>query len=230
MSGKFDFDCPCVFSFNLKGGNDAFNVHENEEWFKYHHTEHDANDVENSLEEYPLRNSESLENVAVKESLVATIKSKEASKSELVRLKPAVKNSDPPRNAKVVTTAARVTAPAKPKPTVAPSSSASRSRTVPVPASKPHIDKKPTAAVTVKGKPNPSTSSSSCVCEDDIMQMLKQHNKNTAPPVVYEPARYSVREVRKWEKVSGKLWADLNPKEREEANAAIELMKRSEVQ
>ena len=59
------------------------------------------------------------------------------------------------------------------------------------------------------------------------MELLKKHNKNFAPTPTYEPPRHSVRDVRKWEKVSGKLWANLKPEEREAANDEIGRMKDS---
>ena len=57
------------------------------------------------------------------------------------------------------------------------------------------------------------------------MELLKKHNKNFAPTPTYEPPRHSVRDVRKWEKLSGKLWANLKPEEREQANEDIGRMK-----
>jgi hypothetical protein len=57
--------------------------------------------------------------------------------------------------------------------------------------------------------------------------MLKKHNKKIAPQPTYEPPRHSVRDVRKWESMSGKLWANLRPEEREEANEQITKLKES---
>ena len=60
---------------------------------------------------------------------------------------------------------------------------------------------------------------------DDMLSMLKKHNQRFAPVPAYEPPRHSVRDVRKWEKISGKLWANLRPEEREAANADIAKLK-----
>jgi hypothetical protein len=63
--------------------------------------------------------------------------------------------------------------------------------------------------------------------ETDMMELLKKHNQRFAPIPVYEPPRHSVRDVRKWEKASGKLWSNLKPEEREVVNADIGRMKES---
>lgn len=54
-----------------------------------------------------------------------------------------------------------------------------------------------------------------------MMELLKKHNQRFAPIPIYEPPRHSVRDVRKWEKSSGKTWSSLRPEEREVANAEI---------
>jgi hypothetical protein len=58
-----------------------------------------------------------------------------------------------------------------------------------------------------------------------MMAMLKKHNSKFAPKPAYEPPRHSVRDVRKWEKLSGKTWATLKPEERAAANDEIARMK-----
>lgn len=60
---------------------------------------------------------------------------------------------------------------------------------------------------------------------DDILKILKQHNEQFGKKAVYEPARHSVRDVRAWEKQSGKIWATLSTEDRESANQEILRMK-----
>jgi hypothetical protein len=63
--------------------------------------------------------------------------------------------------------------------------------------------------------------------DDDMMELLKKHNKQFIKQAEYEPSRHSVRDVRKWEKETGKTWANLLPADRELANKEIEIMKTS---
>ena len=65
-------------------------------------------------------------------------------------------------------------------------------------------------------------------CDDDIMNMLKTHNKTCTSTALYEPARHSVRDVRKWEKRNGNglKWSQLTPQERINANREIDEMKK----
>lgn len=79
-----------------------------------------------------------------------------------------------------------------------------------------------------------STSSStsaatSLSCDDEILSMLKAHNKQTVGSShTYEPAMHSVRDVRKWEKSTGRLWGELKTSEdRARANAEIDVMKKA---
>jgi hypothetical protein len=58
-----------------------------------------------------------------------------------------------------------------------------------------------------------------------MIALLRKHNARFAPVPIYEPSRHSVRDVRKWEKLSGKLWSTLRPEEREVANAEISKLK-----
>eukprot|EP01038_Epipyxis_sp_PR26KG_P014272 gene14272-19149_t len=55
----------------------------------------------------------------------------------------------------------------------------------------------------------------------EMINMLKQHNERFVPPTQYEPSRYSVRDVRIWEKQSHKIYLNLKPEEREKANIEI---------
>jgi hypothetical protein len=61
--------------------------------------------------------------------------------------------------------------------------------------------------------------------DDDLTELLKKHNKQFVKQAEYEPSRHSVRDVRKWEKSTGKIWANLNASDREQANKEIEIMK-----
>ncbi len=54
-----------------------------------------------------------------------------------------------------------------------------------------------------------------------------QHPKKFAP--AYVPAIHSARDVRNWEKLSGKKWYDLNAQEREQANNEIQQMIRGKL-
>eukprot|EP00596_Hydrurales_sp_CCMP1899_P007067 CAMPEP_0119050332 /NCGR_PEP_ID=MMETSP1177-20130426/69289_1 /TAXON_ID=2985 /ORGANISM="Ochromonas sp, Strain CCMP1899" /LENGTH=380 /DNA_ID=CAMNT_0007028601 /DNA_START=84 /DNA_END=1226 /DNA_ORIENTATION=- len=61
--------------------------------------------------------------------------------------------------------------------------------------------------------------------DKSMMDLLKKHNQKFAPVPAYEPPRHSVRDVRKWEKLNGKIWSNLKPEEREIVNAEIGKMK-----
>lgn len=68
-----------------------------------------------------------------------------------------------------------------------------------------------------------SASTQSGTADDNasMMELLKKHNQRFAPIPIYEPPRHSVRDVRQWEKLSGKTWLSLKPEEREVVNAEI---------
>jgi hypothetical protein len=61
--------------------------------------------------------------------------------------------------------------------------------------------------------------------EKSLEAMLREHNSRFAPTPTYIPPKHSVRDVRKWEKLSGKAWCDLKPEEREKVNEEIEHLK-----
>lgn len=63
--------------------------------------------------------------------------------------------------------------------------------------------------------------------EKSLEAMLREHNSRFAPTPIYIPPKHSVRDVRKWEKLSGKAWCDLKPEEREKVNEEIEHLKTS---
>jgi predicted 2-oxoglutarate/Fe(II)-dependent dioxygenase YbiX len=87
---------------------------------------------------------------------------------------------------------------------------------------------KATASTAAAGAPNSKRQEKTKAAEDDVddmMALLKKHNQRFASAPVYEPPRHSVRDVRKWEKQTGKTWAKLNPEEREAANSDISRMK-----
>lgn len=61
--------------------------------------------------------------------------------------------------------------------------------------------------------------------EKSLEELLREHNSRFVPPPVYIPPKYSVRDVRKWEKLTGKSWSELKPEEREKANDEIGQLK-----
>lgn len=80
----------------------------------------------------------------------------------------------------------------------------------------------------VKAKINSHHSSktnSTTATDKSLEMLLKQHNARFAPTPAYEPPRHSVRDVRRWEKISGKTWNELKPEDREKANEEISKMK-----
>jgi hypothetical protein len=58
------------------------------------------------------------------------------------------------------------------------------------------------------------------VQKDDLMELLKKHNEKFRG-TTYEPSRHPAKYVRQWETASGKVWANLNSQEREQANKDI---------
>lgn len=60
-----------------------------------------------------------------------------------------------------------------------------------------------------------------------MMALLQQHNKKFRAPVLYEPSRHSVRDVRRWERSSGLTWSSLPPEQREQANSDILALKQA---
>ena len=62
-------------------------------------------------------------------------------------------------------------------------------------------------------------------CEEELMSLLKKHNNQFSTPTTYEPSRHSVRDVRAWENLTGKVWANLSMEDRELANAEILALK-----
>jgi hypothetical protein len=83
-------------------------------------------------------------------------------------------------------------------------------------------------AATSKKRPLSSvddSGSSSKLSNDDLLKKLRAHNDRFVAPSTYEPPRHSVREVRQWEKITGKTWSSLKPDEREKANQEIADMK-----
>jgi hypothetical protein len=61
----------------------------------------------------------------------------------------------------------------------------------------------------------------------DMLDILKRHNEKFAVAPLYEPPRHSVRDVRQWERETGKIWSQLKPEEREVANEEITRNKES---
>jgi hypothetical protein len=73
-----------------------------------------------------------------------------------------------------------------------------------------------------------STHSPNKAEQKDMLNLLRRHNERFVPPTKYEPSRHSVRDVRKWEKISGTEWATLTPEARVSANEEIMKMKRGD--
>lgn len=61
--------------------------------------------------------------------------------------------------------------------------------------------------------------------EKQMLLMLRRHNEKFTPTSKYEPPRHSVREVRKWEKLTGRDWSSLSSEERVLANHEISQLK-----
>ena len=102
-------------------------------------------------------------------------------------------------------------------------------RTVAPPS--PRVAAKSSSSASGSSRQNQKDSKSSAAIDTDesMMELLKKHNKKFAPVPIYEPSRHSVRDVRKWEKSSGKTWATLGPEDRETANAEIKSKKDAEL-
>eukprot|EP01041_Mallomonas_annulata_P012586 gene12586-26503_t len=64
--------------------------------------------------------------------------------------------------------------------------------------------------------------------DKDMMEILKKHNQKFVKTTDYEPSRHAARDVRTWEKETGKDWASLKSREREVANIEISKLKRRE--
>lgn len=75
------------------------------------------------------------------------------------------------------------------------------------------------------GKPAAAKKSAAKEEDNSLELLLKAHNAKFVPVPAYEPPKYSVRDVRKWEKLTGKLWCELKPEERQAANDEIGRLK-----
>lgn len=60
----------------------------------------------------------------------------------------------------------------------------------------------------------------------EMLCLLKKHNRRFVPVPTYEPSRHSVREVRFWEKKTGRLWSKLSAQDRELVNDEITKIKK----
>jgi hypothetical protein len=61
----------------------------------------------------------------------------------------------------------------------------------------------------------------------DMLALLKKHNEKFAAVPLYEPPMHSVRDVRNWERSTGRAWASLSAEERTHANKEITEMKKA---
>ena len=80
----------------------------------------------------------------------------------------------------------------------------------------------PVSKVTRPGRQKPAEQSD----QQDMLELLKKHNEKFAPVSLYEPPRHSVRDMRRWEKHSGRTWSTLKPDERGIVNEEISQMKK----
>lgn len=84
----------------------------------------------------------------------------------------------------------------------------------------------PSSVTSNTGKPAAAAKKSVTKEEDNSLELLlKAHNAKFVPVPAYEPPKYSVRDVRKWEKLTGRLWCELKPEERQAANDEIGRLK-----
>lgn len=88
------------------------------------------------------------------------------------------------------------------------------------------------AAININKAKNVDDSKAKKKCQNDDIdddletkELIKQFNLKRLPKAKYEPPRHSVRLVRQWEKINGKLFANLNTEEREQVNIEISKMK-----
>lgn len=125
----------------------------------------------------------------------------------------------------------------RPRPTtsVASSSSVSNATTNPPTNSETAKNRLQTKAVSIlksrsvsAGKTRPAGAKPAAAPAFSIEQLLKEHNAKFAPVPVYEPPKHSVRDVRKWEKLSGRQWCELKPEERQSVNEEIARLKETD--
>lgn len=73
---------------------------------------------------------------------------------------------------------------------------------------------------------NKKATSKPAESSEELVKRLRQHNEQFLPKSkAFEPSRHSVRDVRAWERSSGKVWATLSNDERETANSEILALK-----
>lgn len=72
------------------------------------------------------------------------------------------------------------------------------------------------------GKPAPSATAAT-----GVDAILAAHNSRFKKAVTYEPRRHGVRDVRAWERETGKAYSKLSMAERASANAEIAARKRA---
>lgn len=85
---------------------------------------------------------------------------------------------------------------------------------------------KPVGPVAKKAVPI-SSGKTSAADNDDMLTLLKKHNEKFAAVPIYEPPMHSVRDVRNWERSTGRAWASLTAEERSHANKEITEMKKA---
>ncbi|PRP77627.1 hypothetical protein PROFUN_00488 [Planoprotostelium fungivorum] len=54
--------------------------------------------------------------------------------------------------------------------------------------------------------------------EEEMLAMINEHNRKHRPKSAYEPRKYSTKDIKVWEDMSGKKWNNCTSEERQEAN------------
>lgn len=73
----------------------------------------------------------------------------------------------------------------------------------------------------INNKQNITNNNNQNFDEKEMLNLLRRHNEKFVPAPLYEPPKHSVRDIRQWEKRTGKLWCNLKPQERELVNEEI---------
>lgn len=61
--------------------------------------------------------------------------------------------------------------------------------------------------------------------DNSLEQIIRQHNQKIAPVGEYVLRVHSGRDIKKWERISGRQWEDLKPQERNQVNEEISRLK-----
>lgn len=231
MDVDFDFDCPLKDSYNLSCSQVDKSDHS--EWFR---TKHISHEIKLDSTQNPVATNK--ENFKPRPLTVSELSSGKTTDSHLQGKK--LSTNIPNKSSKIVeTSCVKTTNPVsriKSMSSKVPLRSANNKTTNSCPnTNKSHVEtnaarvKLPASKSNINKTKSCVVSSKTASCEEDIMDMLKTHNKTCGSAALYEPAKHSVRDVRKWEKKSGLVWAKLNPQERARVNQEIDEMKQAAV-